>query len=65
MANLIAMFAAAGLAGLFETAAVNVVQPAMIKTAQTAVFDPPVTEIRAAMGAVNPQKSDSPLVVAK
>ena len=65
MANLVAMFTAAGLAGLFQTTAVNVVKPAMIETAQTAVFDPAITEIRATMGAVNPQKPDSPLVVAK
>ena len=65
MANLVAMFTAAGLARLFETVTLSVIEPAMIEAAQTAVFDPAITEIRATMGAVNPQKPDSPLVVAK
>ena len=65
VANLIAMFAAARFARLFETAAVNVVQPAMIKATQAAVFDPAVTQIRAAVGTMNSQKSDSSLIVAK
>ena len=65
MANLVAMFTAAGLARLFETVTLSVIEPAMIEAAQTAVFDPAITEICATMGAVNPQKPDSPLVVAK
>src|SRR5438094_380759 len=52
MANLVAMLAATGLAGLFETTSVNIVEPAVIETAQTAVFDPPIAKIRAAMRAV-------------
>src|SRR5688572_9670918 len=49
MANLIAMFAAAGFARLLKTTAVNVVEPTMIKTTQPAVLDPPITEVRATM----------------
>src|SRR5438270_710927 len=62
MANLVAMFTAPRLARLFETSAANVVEPAVIEASQTAVLDPPITEIRATMGAMNPQKPDSPLV---
>jgi len=36
------MFASFGFSRLLETAALNVVEPAMIKASQPAVFDPPI-----------------------
>jgi hypothetical protein len=57
MANLIAVSAATGLTRLIETATVNVVEPAVIETAQAAIFKTPITEIRPSVRAVKPEQA--------
>ena len=65
LANRVAMFAAARLARLFQAAPFNIVKPAMIETAEPAVFDTSIAEIGAAVRAMKSQKTDSTLIVAK
>src|SRR5262249_39724564 len=61
----IPMLAAAGLPGLLQTAAADIIKPTMIQTAQSAVFDSPVAQVRSSVRAVNSQKSDPPFIVAE
>ena len=65
MANIVPMFTAAGLPRLFQTVAGNVVEPTMIKTAEPAILDSPVAEVRSSVRAVNPQKAGAPLIIAE
>src|SRR5262245_58713435 len=65
MTNFIPIRAAARLAGLFDNAAADIVEPTMIKTAQPAVFDAPVTQVGAAVRAVQPDQSGACLIVTK
>jgi hypothetical protein len=61
----IPMLAAAGLPGLLQTAAADIVEPTMIEAAQSAIFGSPVAQVCSSVGAVNAQKSDAPLIVAE
>ncbi len=65
MMNLAAVSAAARLARLFEHAAGDIVKPAVIKAAQAAVFDAPITQVGAAMRTMQSKQTGPPLVVAK
>ena len=65
LAKVIAMLTAVGLAGLFENLAVHVIKPAMVNTAQPAVFQPAVGQIGAAMATMRFEHADTPFVVAK
>src|ERR1051325_11603713 len=65
MADAVSVFAAIGLARLLETAAVNVVEPAVVAATQPAVLDAAVAQIGAAVRAVNAQETRPPLIVAK
>jgi hypothetical protein len=59
------MLAAAGFPRLLQTASCNIIEPTVIKAPESPVFDSPVTEIRPAMGAMQPQKSRTLLIVAE
>jgi hypothetical protein len=63
MADLISVFASARFSRLLENLAANVVKPTMIETAESAIFDPPITEIRPPVGAMEPQQSWTPLII--
>src|SRR5688572_5883170 len=65
MADRISLRAAAGLAGLLDHATANVVQPAMIQASQTAVLDPAIAQVGAAMRTMEPQQSRPALVITK
>ena len=65
MLDCVAVGAAARLARLFQTAAVNIVEPAVIEATQPTVFDAAVAQIRAAMRAMQSEQADPPLIVAK
>jgi hypothetical protein len=56
MTDRISMFATAGFSGLLQTAAFHVIEPTVVKAPEPAVLDPPVTEIRAPVGAVQSQQ---------
>jgi hypothetical protein len=53
------------LAGLLEAVAVDVIKPAMIETAESAVFDSAVTQIGPAMRTMQPQQTRAASIVAK
>jgi hypothetical protein len=59
------MLAAAGFSRLLQTASPNIIEPTVIKTPESPVFDSSITEIRPAMGAMQPQKSRTLLIVAE
>jgi hypothetical protein len=55
MTDLVPVRASSRLAGLFDDPPAHIVEPAVINTSEPAVFNPPVAEIRSAMGAVQTQ----------
>src|SRR5918993_67167 len=55
MTDLIPVRASSGLARLFDDAAANIIEPAVINTSEPAIFDPPIAEIGSAMGAMQAQ----------
>jgi hypothetical protein len=59
------MLAAARFPWLLQTASRNIIEPTVIKAPKSPVFDSPVTEIGSAMGAMQPQKSRTLLIVAE
>src|SRR5207249_8476356 len=65
MANMVPMFTPARLSRLLQTSPFNVVEPTMIKTAEPAILDSPVAEVRSSVRAVNPQKAGAPLIIAE
>jgi hypothetical protein len=65
MANCVPMLAAARLSRLLQAAPFNVIEPAMIKTPEAAVFDPSIAQVRSPVRAVNPQKPGSPVIIAE
>src|SRR5271154_2091654 len=50
---------------LFQTRAVDIVEPTVIETTQAAVLEPAEREIGASMAAVPVEQSETPAVVAK
>jgi hypothetical protein len=65
MTDLIPVCASSGLTGLFDDAAANIVEPAVINTSESAVFDPSIAEIGTTMRAVQAQETGPPTIVAK
>jgi len=63
MANRIPVLAPARLTRLLQTTALNVIKPAMIKTPEPAILDPPVAQVRSSVGAANPQEPGAPFIV--
>src|SRR6185312_4024802 len=61
----VAVKPALGFAGLLEAASLNVEKPAVIDAAQPAILDAPVTEIGAAMRALQAEQTKAALVVAE
>ena len=57
MMNLFAKALSGWFTRLFETVAVTIVKPAMVETAQAAIFDAAITQIGAPVGAVLAESS--------
>ena len=56
---------AGGLSGLFQAMPVDVIQPAVEGTAQTAVLAPPIAQVGAAMGTVAAEQTVAPVLGTK
>ncbi len=65
MTDRIAIGATARFARLLQAAAANIVEPTMVETTQPAVFDAAITQIGAAMGAMQTEQANPALIVAK
>jgi hypothetical protein len=61
----IPMLAPARLSRLLQAAPRDIIEPTMVETSKPAVLNAPVTQVGSSMGAVNPQKPRSLLVVAE
>jgi hypothetical protein len=55
MTDRVSMFATSGFPGLLQTAACHIIEPTVVKTPEPAILDPPITEIRSPVGAMQPQ----------
>jgi hypothetical protein len=55
MTDLIPIRASSGLAGLFDDAAANIIEPTVVNTSESAVFDPSIAEIGSTMGTMQTQ----------
>jgi hypothetical protein len=55
MVHLVSKLLVRRLAGLFQTISMNVVEPTVIEAAESAVFNPAVTQIGATMRTVQPE----------
>ena len=63
MTNRIPMLATAGLPRLLQTASCDIIEPTVIKAPQSPILDSAVAEIRAAMRAMESDKSRTLLIV--
>ncbi len=65
MADFISVRSSARFSRLIENPAVDVVQPTMINAAKSPIFNPPITEIRPPVRAMDPQQSGASLIVSE
>src|SRR5258706_14576384 len=65
MPNVLFVGAAAGLAGLIDDAAADVVEPAVVQTTQVTVFDAAISQVGAAVRAMQADQTGPALIVTK